>query len=337
MKRRPLRLFSTCPPSTETDPAEYIEHASTVARWCEEWGCEGILVYADNGQLDPWSVAHVILRATRRLAPLVAVQPVYMHPYCVAKIVTTLGNLYQRRLFLNMVAGGFRGDLDALGDTTPHDRRYERLVEYTTIVKSLLESPEPVRHAGSFYEVENLRLKPALDADLVPGIFVSGSSRAGVEAARALGATVVKYPQPAGQEDEPSDAGLEHGVRVGIIARADSREAWRTAHARFPPDRRGQLAHQLAMKASDSMWHAQLSRLADVDAAEGNPYWLFPFQNYSTMCPYLVGSYQEVSRELERYIALGYTTFILDVPASEEELHHSMLAFDHALLREVAL
>ena len=68
-----------------------------------------------------------------------------------------------------------------------------------------------------------------------------------------------------------------------------------------------------------------------------SPYWLFPFQNYSTMCPYLVGSYQEVSFELRRYIAAGYTTFLLDVPASEEELHHAVLAIDHALLREVAL
>jgi alkanesulfonate monooxygenase len=318
------------------EPVSYVERARAVARWSEEWGCEGILVYADNGQLDPWTVAHVILRATDRLAPLVAVQPVYMHPYFVAKIVTTLGNLYHRRLYLNMVAGGFTGDLASLDDSTPHDRRYERLVEYTTIVQRLLDSPDPIRFAGSFYSVDNLRLRPVLDPDLRPGIFVSGSSAAGLAAARRLGATAVKYPRPPGEGEPPCEPDLEHGVRVGVVARADSAEAWREAHARFPPDRRGQLAHQLAMKASDSLWHRQLSRLADEHAAEGNPYWLFPFQNYSTMCPYLVGSYQEVSRELQRYVACGYTTFILDVPASEEELQHAVLAFDHALLKEAA-
>jgi alkanesulfonate monooxygenase len=335
--RRRLRLFSTCPSSVDARPAAYLEQACRVARWAEEWGCEGILVYADNGQLDAWTVAGAILRSTDRIAPLVAVQPVYMHPYYVAKMVTTLSNLHGRRLCLNLVAGGFKGDLVALDDTTPHDRRYERVVEYTTIVKRLLEG-ESVTFAGSFYRVESLKLRPTLEAALVPEIFVSGSSAAGLEAARALGATAIKYPQPPGEDEAPSGTDIEYGVRVGIIARADSREAWRTAHERFPPNRRGQLAHQLAMRASDSLWHGQLSRLAESSVAlPEHPYWLLPFQNYSTMCPYLVGSYQEVSLELRRYIAAGYTTFLLDVPASEEELHHSVLAIDHALLREVAL
>jgi alkanesulfonate monooxygenase len=334
--RRRLRLFSTCPSSADARPAAYLEQACQVAGWAEEWGCEGILVYADNAQIDAWTVAASILRTTERISPLVAVQPIYMHPYYIAKMVTTLSNLHSRRLCLNLVAGGFKGDLFALDDTTPHDRRYERLAEYTTIVKRLLEG-ESVTFAGSFYRVESLKLRPTLDAALLPEIFVSGSSQAGLDAARALGATAVKYPQPPGEDEAPSDLSIEHGVRVGIIARADSREAWRIAHERFPPNRRGQLAHQLAMKASDSLWHGQLSRLAEVNAAvPESPYWLVPFQNYSTMCPYLVGSYQEVSLELRRYIVAGYTTFLLDVPTSEEELHHSVLAIDHALLREMA-
>ena len=35
-----------------------------------------------------------------------------------------------QRLWLNMVAGGFKNDLAALNDDTPHDKRYQRLVEY---------------------------------------------------------------------------------------------------------------------------------------------------------------------------------------------------------------
>jgi alkanesulfonate monooxygenase len=334
--RHRLRLFSTCPPSVDVDPVAYVEHACRVARWSEEWGCEGILVYSDNGQLDAWTVADAVLRSTERIAPLVAVQPIYMHPYYVAKMVTTLSNLFRRRLFLNMVAGGFKGDLIALNDKTPHDRRYERLVEYTTIVKRLLEG-DTVSFAGDFYRVDQLKLRPALPASLEPGIFVSGSSSAGLDAARALDASVVKYPAPPGEDESPTDRSLEHGVRLGIIARGDSKEAWRAAHELFPANRRGQLARQLATRASDSLWHGRLARLAEQHAASGDPYWLFPFQNYSTMCPYLVGSYQEVSFELRRYLAAGYTTFLLDVPASEEDLHHVVLAIDHALLREVAL
>lgn len=43
-----------------------------------------------------------------------------------------------------------------------------------------------------------------------------------------------------------------------------------------------------------------------------------------------MGSYEQVAEELARYIALGYITFILDVPPSEEELHHVKIVFDRA-------
>jgi alkanesulfonate monooxygenase SsuD/methylene tetrahydromethanopterin reductase-like flavin-dependent oxidoreductase (luciferase family) len=43
-----------------------------------------------------------------------------------------------RRIYLNMVAGGFKNDLSTFNDTTPLDKRYARLIDYTTIIKELL-------------------------------------------------------------------------------------------------------------------------------------------------------------------------------------------------------
>ena len=57
-----------------------------------------------------------------------------MHPYSVAKMVTSLAYMHGRAVDLNMLAGGFKNDLLALGDETPHDDRYERTVEYARIV-----------------------------------------------------------------------------------------------------------------------------------------------------------------------------------------------------------
>jgi len=45
------------------------------------------LIYTDNGLVDPWLIAQAMITHTERLCPLVAVQPVYMHPYAVAKMV----------------------------------------------------------------------------------------------------------------------------------------------------------------------------------------------------------------------------------------------------------
>src|SRR6266545_4703278 len=328
--RPEFRLFATCPQSKDFDSPEYRERVAAVARWSEKAGFAGILVYADNGLVDPWLVAQVIVESTAKLSPLVAVQPVYMHPYSAAKMVASIGHLYGRRLCLNIVAGGFKNDLIALNDETPHDERYDRAVEYTLIVKRLLESPDPVSFAGNYYEVKNLRMTPPLPPELSPEILISGSSEAGLAAARTPGATPVKYPK-APEDEAVAEPG--NGIRVGIIARDDAEEAWQIAEERFPEDRKGQITHALAMRISDSQWHRQLSELGAQRGESQSPYWLRPFENYKTFCPYLVGSYDRVAEEVARYIDLGFTTFILDIPPNEAELGHTALVFERARRR----
>jgi alkanesulfonate monooxygenase len=73
------------------------------------------------------------------------------------------------------------------------------------------------------------------------------------------------------------------------------------------------------MKVSDSFWHQQLSETAKYTKTYRSPYWLRPFENYKTFCPYLLGSYDHVAEELARYMNIGCMTFLLDVPPSEEE------------------
>jgi len=327
-----IRVFATCPSSGTVPQDVYPGRVASVARWSEEAGCCGVLVYTDNGLVDPWLVSQLVIASTERLSPLVAVQPVYLHPYAAAKMVASLGHLHGRRLFLNLVAGGFKNDLLALGDETPHDERYERTVEYGSVMQQLLASPSPVTFAGKHYRVQNLRMTPPLPPELRPGLLISGSSPAGLEAARALGATAVRYPKPPGEEDEvPSGDSVDFGVRVGIVARERAQEAWAVARLRFPEDRKGQITHKLAVGVSDSQWHRQLSEREAEEASNGSPYWLGPFQNYKTFCPYLVGSYERVALEVAGYLELGYSTFILDVPASPDDLLHTAVVFRRAL------
>jgi alkanesulfonate monooxygenase len=309
-----IQIFSTCPSSANVARSRYLEYVADVARWSERAGCRGILVCSDNSLVDPWLLSHVIVQNTATLCPLVAVHPVYMHPYWVAKQITSFGYLYGRRLFLHMVAGGFKNDLDALRDTTPHDLRHARLIEYTAIVMRLLENGGPLTVDGAFYKTAQLKLAPPLAKALVPGVFVSASSDVGLEAATTMGATAIRYPTAAGEDDRPATGAARLGIRVGIIARDRSEHAWTIARSRFPEDRKAQLTHEIAMHTADDQ----------------NPYWLVPLQNYQTMCPYLVGSYDTVARELGRYIGLGYETFILDVPSDPEELEHANTTFARA-------
>jgi alkanesulfonate monooxygenase len=333
-----IKLFSTCPQSKEFAPADYLPHVRRVARWSEAAGCTGMLIYTDNSIVDPWLVAQFVLQETRQLCPLIAVQPVYMLPYTAAKMVASLGSLHGRRIWLNMLAGGFRNDLIALGHDTAHDDRYARTIEYALLMRALLESDQPVTFTGRFCDARGVRLAPSLPAELQPGWLISGSSPAGRAAAAAIGAIAVEYPTPPDETRDIDVVPAGRGIRVGIIARDDADEAWHIAHERFPENRRGRLSHALAMKTSDSAWHRTLSELALKRPADGSPYWLWPFEQHKTFCPYLVGDFATVAKEIARYLALGHASFILDIPLTAEDLDTAAIVFrmarEHATMPE---
>ncbi len=310
------RLFTTIPPAGRAG-GDYRDQVRTAARLSEAAGFAGALVYSDNNTADPWAVAQEVLSATSTFLPLVALQPVYQHPYAVAKTIASLALLYDRRVCLNLVAGGNRADLAALNDTTEHDRRYDRLVEYTQVIERLLTTPGQISHDGAHYRVSGLSLFPALPPHLAPELFISGSSPAGRQAAGVLGALPVRYPEPPGPGDAVDLHGV--GVRIGVIARDTDEEAWRVAHERFPDTRAGRMLQRMARSTSDSHWVHRLSAADEFPGGQDSPYWMGPFQTYATFCPYLVGTHEKVEAELARYLASGCHTFILDTAHHEDD------------------
>src|SRR5207248_8602810 len=107
---------------------------------------------------------------------------------------------------------------EPLTNSAPHDQQYERPVDYTTVIMSLLLTDGPVTYEAKGYRIDRLKMTPPLSPEHAPGVFVSGSSESGVAAAKALGATAVKYPKPSGEE-AALPAGGEWGLRIGVIAR----------------------------------------------------------------------------------------------------------------------
>lgn len=331
----PFKLFVTCPQfmqpgSTEiADPKPYLDHVLQSASWCEQYGFDGMLIYADHRQLDGWTLAELIVRETERLLPLVATQPMYIHPYTIAKKIATIGYLHGRQIFLNMIAGGFTIDLQSFNDPTPHDERYDRLVEYSKVIQLLLGSDERISFEGKYYNLTNLAMTPPVPEEIRPKFFVSGSSDIGLTAAKDIGATAIQYPLPPGEYEGPPQ-GMPSGIRLGIIAREDADEAWKVAHERFDEDRKGEIAHKLAMKVSDSQWHATISDMAKKEHNESNPYWLEPYKHYKTFAPYLVGDYDMVATDLARYVKEDISVFIVDIFPTEEEAMHTREAFVRA-------
>ena len=290
-----------------------------------------MLIYADNRLVDPWLVAQGVIEATERLCPLVAVQPAYMHPYAVAKMVATLGYLHGRKIYLNMVAGGFKRDLEALGDMTPHDARYTRLVEYSRIIMDLARDSagsRAVSFQGSYYTVRG----PEADAGGA-GRHPAGAVRLGLVRGGPRGrgrARRGRRPLPAaGQAVRQGafDPAQARGIRVGIIARADGRRGLAAGGAALParPARPGH------PPAGDEDLGLPLAQ-GPVGAAGGRarqPLLAAPVPQLPDLLP-LSGRQPRAGREeIARYIAAGFRTFILDVPPNEAELHEIQAVFAH--------
>lgn len=322
-------VYSSCPPLRDHSPSSYRKRLIDVARWTEEAGFKGILTHTDNASLDPWAAAQLIIEHTETLVPIVAVNPIYMHPLSTARMINTIAYLHGRRVDLNLVSGGFARHLRAAGCSLDHDQRYDRLAEYGEVLRLLLTADKPVSYAGSHYELKSAALSPQLPPDMMPGFFMSGASDAARHAQEKLGVTRLAYPREIGTYQGPSPL-RRGGVGWGVIARETADEAWSVARRRFPIDKRGEKIHDFASAGVQSRWHQHLSEDAVAAGARESVYWLYPFRSYRAFSPYLVGSHAEVAGVLSRYFALGVSAVVLDVDGTLEEadLRHARIAFD---------
>jgi alkanesulfonate monooxygenase len=312
-----LRLIGSCPTVEEGQTGrDYINSLVNIAAWGENAGWDSILVYTNHNLVDPWLVAQIILQNTTTLTPLVAVQPLYAHPFTVANNISSLSYLYGRCVHVNLVAGDFPLDRQSFCDNVPHDKRYDRLFEYGFILKGLLSTHQPFSFSGEYYKVSHLHLLQKSAADVLPEFMMSGSSPAGKAVAARLEACAIQYPRPSREyERETLDARLEHGIRLGIVVRESSEEAWSSAKRRFPASDEGAGLRECVSEMSDSMWVKALTAAV----SEKGVYWLSPFKHYQTACPFLVGSMEEVAGELSAYIRAGFRTFLIDIPESAED------------------
>jgi alkanesulfonate monooxygenase len=48
-----VRLFMTCPQSKDVDRRDEVASVIDVSQWSEEFECHGMLIYTDDGLVDP--------------------------------------------------------------------------------------------------------------------------------------------------------------------------------------------------------------------------------------------------------------------------------------------
>ncbi len=285
MTRTRLRVFPAIP--RNPNAAKYIDELMRVARFSERNGLEGPLLFAGNDTfVEPWSMAQHILAHTAKTSPLIAVNPVYMHPFTVAKFVSSFALLHHRKVYLNMITGTATSDLLGLGEQRSHEERYSRLGEFILIVRQLLASTRPVTFDGKFYATNNLQLRLGLPPTLMPEFLIAGQSDDARRVAAQMGCLMMQMLPP----------NLEQGINApgmnfGIFAREKRDQARRAAKLFFQDSAEKRELLKYTMENTDSVWKRRLNEAGQDGELHENGYWLLPFLTFQADCPYLVGSY----------------------------------------------
>jgi alkanesulfonate monooxygenase len=308
------RIFAISPRTREVNG--YWADICKVAALSEKYSLTGVLLFTGNDTyLEPWAVTQEVLRRTTSISPLVAVNPIYMHPFAVAKMIASLVRLYGRKIYLNMVTGTALSHQKAMGDRLSHDERYHRLGEYIEIIKRLLGSTRPLSFIGDYYQIDQLQLFPGISSETAPEFLLSGQSEAArsvCTATKSIGMQML----PARLEDDLADV---PGIHFGIVSRETGDAAWEAARTLFPDSEESRTMLQYSMSNTDAVWKHRMMAESERVVAAGDGYWLAPFANFQADCPYLVGSHDYIAERLRLLAQRGVTTFIFDIPANEEE------------------
>ena len=96
---RTIRVFTISPRASNA--TGHLRDLLAVADWTEHYGGSGVLVFTGNDvMVEPWVATQAILARTTRLMPLVAINPIYMHPFSAARFVMSIS---RERLVLDVV------------------------------------------------------------------------------------------------------------------------------------------------------------------------------------------------------------------------------------------
>jgi alkanesulfonate monooxygenase len=309
-----------------------IEYLAQVARTAEQLGFEAVLTPTGTWCEDAWLTTAALTRETTRLKFLVAFRPGFVSPTLAAQMAATYQRLSRGRLMLNVVTGGDASEQQRFGDWLSHDERYDRTDEFLEVVRGAW-SGEPFDFTGKHYDVKGAMVKDLPDP--IPPLFFGGASPAAQRVAARQVDTYLTWGEP------PSDVAarlknvreladaegreLTYGIRLHVISRDTSAEAWREADRMLEamdPETVAKVQAEMSKTESVGQQRMQALHGGDRSRLEISPnLWA----GYGLVRPgagtALVGSHEEVAERIEEYHSLGLDHFILSGHPHVEEAY----------------
>jgi alkanesulfonate monooxygenase len=318
-----------------------LAYIGQIARAADELGYGGVLLPTGRSCEDAWAVASAMLPLTRQLKFLVAIRPGIISPTAAARLAATVDRLSNGRLLINVVTGGDPAEAEGDGVFLDHDERYAATDEFLRVWCRVLAG-ETVTLDGKYVKVKGAKvLYPPVQKPHPPLYFGGSSSAAHDLAAEHVDvyltwgeppAAVAKKVSEMKQRAEARGRSLRFGIRLHVIVRETSEEAWKDANEllRYVDDATIEKA-QASFARLDSEGQRRMSALHQGrrENLEVSPnLWAGVGLVRGGAGTALVGSAQVVAERMLEYRELGIETFILSgYPHLEEAYRTAELLF----------
>jgi alkanesulfonate monooxygenase len=304
-----------------TERAPDIGYIGQIARSAEQLGFAGALTPTSSWCEDAWVMTAGLTQVTETFKFLVALRPGLASPTLTAQMAATYQRISGGRLLLNIVTGGDDLEQRRFGDHLDKAGRYRRAAEFLQIMRELWQG-RTVDFAGDYYDIRGGVIVPA---PVWPDVYLGGSSPQALEVAARHADVYLTWGEPPAAvaeklgrvREEARAAGreLRFGIRLHVIARDSSAEAWAQAQRLLDGlDPAAIERAQAIQRSSGSEGQRRMVALhgGRTDALEVSPnLWAGVGLVRGGAGTALVGSHDEVADRIAEYYHLGIEEFIL--------------------------
>jgi alkanesulfonate monooxygenase len=323
-------------------------YLSQIASAADALGYFGVLIPTGRSCEDSWVIASAMVPLTRRLRYLVAVRPGLTEPAFAARMTATLDRLSNGRVLINVVTGGDPLELKGDGVFLDHDERYEVTDEFLSIWRKLMQGEE-VTETHKHLRIEKGKLLYPPRQKPYPPLYFGGSSDAGGAVAAKHVDVYLTWGEPphevakkiARAKELAAGEGrtFSYGIRLHVIVRETSAEAWRAADELISKLDDATIATaQNTFARFDSVGQQRMARLhgGRRDKLEVAPnLWAGVGLVRGGAGTALVGDPDEVADRMKEYMDLGIDRFILSgYPHLEECYRFAELVFPKLPLKK---
>jgi alkanesulfonate monooxygenase len=312
-----------------------------IAQAADQLGYYGVLLPTGRSCEDSWVVASAVAPFTERLRYLVAVRPGLQSPTVAARMTATLDRLTNGRLLINVVTGGDPVENKGDGIFLDHDARYEVTREFLGVYSDLLAG-KTVNVEGKHIRIEDGRLlfKPVQSPR--PPFYFGGSSDAGIDVAVDSVEKYLTWGEPPAQVADKINRvkavaskrgrNLSFGIRLHVIVRETTEEAWRAADNLIKHVTEETVASaQKIFSRMDSVGQQRMMKLhgGRRDKLEIAPnLWAGVGLVRGGAGTALVGDPETIAARIKEYQDIGIDTFIMSgYPHLEEAYRFAELVF----------